>query len=50
MENTNDWISGFAEVVPAAGKNLPIILVTADADKAVTLFPNTIIVNAMPLL
>lgn len=46
MENTDDWISGFAKVVPAARqKHLPIILVTADADKAVTLFPNTIIVK-----
>ncbi len=46
MDNSNDWSAGFARITELAQKkNLPVLLVTADADKAVTLFPTATIVK-----
>lgn len=39
MDNTGNWMSGFETIQKAAWqKNIPVLLVTADADKAITLF------------
>lgn len=46
MDHVQDWSAGFEKIKQAAQqKNLPVLLVSADADKAVTLFPNTTIVK-----
>jgi uncharacterized membrane protein YphA (DoxX/SURF4 family) len=46
MNHANDWSAGFATVSKAAQqKNLPVLLVTADGDKAQTLFPAATIVK-----
>lgn len=39
MNHAEQWMSGFDKIVNAAGqKNIPVFLVTAEADKALTLF------------
>jgi hypothetical protein len=41
MDHTADWMPGFEKIFRAAQqKNIPVILVTADAGKAVTIFKN----------
>ena len=46
MEHTDDWTNGFDKITKAAQqKNLSVLLVTADADKAITIFANATIVK-----
>ncbi|MES2373090.1 MAG: BT_3928 family protein [Bacteroidota bacterium] len=46
MDHVQDWSAGFEKIKQTAQqKNIPVLLVSADADKAVTLFPNTTIVK-----
>ncbi len=46
MDHVQDWSSGFEKIKQAAQqKNLPVLMVSADAEKAVTLFPNATIVK-----
>lgn len=46
MAHTTHWISGFEKIQKAAKqKNIQLILVTADADKAVTLFPSVPVIK-----
>jgi len=46
MNHTEEWMSGFEKIVIAAGqKNMPVFLVTADADKAQTLFKSITILK-----
>ena len=46
MDHAQDWAPGFEEVVKVAKqKNLSLLVVTADADKAQTLFLQTNIVK-----
>jgi uncharacterized membrane protein YphA (DoxX/SURF4 family) len=46
MDHAQDWAAGFDKIKQAAQqKNLPVLMVSADAEKAVTIFPNTTIVK-----
>ena len=46
MDHVNDWKSGLTLISKLAKeKNMPVIMVTADADKAVAEFPTTTIVK-----
>ena len=46
MEHTDDWTNGFDKITKAAQqKNISVLLVTADADKAITIFANATIVK-----
>jgi len=46
MNHTEAWMNGFENIVKAAGrKNMPVFIVTSDADKAETLFKNTTILK-----
>ena len=47
MDHARDWAAGFEKVTQAAQKkNLPVIMATADGDRAVALFPKTTIVRS----
>ncbi|MES2004862.1 MAG: BT_3928 family protein [Bacteroidota bacterium] len=42
MDHYSEWAESYAHITDVAKKkNLPVLLVTADADKSVALFPNT---------
>jgi uncharacterized membrane protein YphA (DoxX/SURF4 family) len=46
METTEKWKAGFERVMQAAAqKNIPVLLVTANAGKAATLFPNATVLS-----
>lgn len=46
MEQTEKWAGGFETVSRLAlQKNIPVLMVTADADKALSRFPNTTVVK-----
>jgi uncharacterized membrane protein YphA (DoxX/SURF4 family) len=46
MDHVQDWLPGFEKISKAAQqKKLPMLIVTADADKAIIAFPNQAIVK-----
>jgi len=46
MDHVSEWAAGFETISKAArAKNFPVLLVTADADRAPTSFPNATIVK-----
>lgn len=46
MDHVSDWSAGFATITKAAAqKGLPVLLITADGDKARELFPSVTIVK-----